>query len=332
MLFSLTIILFMNIIDKVAVTSRSFSKNEYLVNELKKRYKNIRLNDTSKTLVGNELLDFLQYQNKVIVGLEDINNNLLEKLPELKVISKFGVGLNNIDLKSMKKNNISLGFEPGTNKQSVAELALMHIFISLRKLPSSKENILSNVWSQHKGNELHGKSIGIIGFGNIGQKLVELIEPFHCEIIFYDSIEFTHEDLISKFPLKSENFFNNLKQKSLNDTLKNSDIISIHLPLLKDTQNLISNKELALLKNNVKIINTSRGGIVNENALLDFLKNNVDAFASFDVFEKEPAFQHPLLNIENFYATSHLGSMTIEGVISMGIAAINGLDENKIPL
>jgi D-3-phosphoglycerate dehydrogenase len=303
-----------------------------LVNELKKRYKNIKLNNTGKTLINEELYDFLKNQNKVIVGLENFDSTLIEQLPKLKVISKFGVGLNNIDLVSMKDNGIFLGFEPGTNKQSVAELALMHIFIALRKVPSSKESIVNNIWSQHKGNELYGKSIGIIGFGNIGQRLLELIEPFRCKVYFYDDVDFSMEDLTSKFPSKPNNFLNRIRQKSLNEVLEKSDIISIHLPLLEDTQNLIGFNELSLMKNDVKLINTSRGGIVDENALESFLKNNVNAFASFDVFEKEPAYNHPLLDLNNFYATSHLGSMTLEGVISMGMAAIYGLDENEIPI
>ena len=142
----------MNTLDKVAITSRSFSANKYLVEELRARYANITLNNSGKTLVGSELLEFLDGQNKVIVGLENFDKNLIDQLPELKVISKFGVGLNNIDLESMKEHSISLGFQPGTNKQSVAELALMHIFIALRKTPSSKEDICNNIWSQNKGH------------------------------------------------------------------------------------------------------------------------------------------------------------------------------------
>jgi D-3-phosphoglycerate dehydrogenase len=322
----------MNTLDKVAITSRSFSANKYLVEELRARYANITLNNSGKTLVGSELLEFLDGQNKVIVGLENFDKNLIDQLPELKVISKFGVGLNNIDLESMKEHSISLGFQPGTNKQSVAELALMHIFIALRKAPSSKEDICNNIWSQNKGHELFGKTIGIIGFGNIGQRLAELLEPFKCKIIFYDGIEFSKEELVDKFPSRSEDFINNLQQSSLNEVLKEADIVSIHIPLLEETQNLISVDELACLKKDVRIINTSRGGIVDEKALEDFLNQNKNAFATFDVFETEPAFNHPLLKLNNFYATSHLGSMTIEGVISMGIAAINGLDENRIPL
>ena len=322
----------MNTLDKVAITSRSFSANKYLVEELRARYANITLNNSGKTLVGSELLEFLDGQNKVIVGLENFDKNLIDQLPELKVISKFGVGLNNIDLESMKEHSISLGFQPGTNKQSVAELALMHIFIALRRAPSSKEDICNNIWSQNKGHELFGKTIGIIGFGNIGQRLAELLEPFKCKIVFYDGIEFSKEELVDKFPSRSEDFINNLQQSSLNEVLKEADIVSIHIPLLEETQNLISVDELACLKKDVRIINTSRGGIVDEKALEDFLNQNKNAFAAFDVFETEPAFNHPLLKLNNFYATSHLGSMTIEGVISMGIAAINGLDENRIPL
>ena len=322
----------MNTLDKVAITSRSFSANKYLVEELRARYANITLNNSGKTLVGSELLEFLDGQNKVIVGLENFDKNLIDQLPELKVISKFGVGLNNIDLESMKENSISLGFQPGTNKQSVAELALMHIFIALRKAPSSKEDICNNIWSQNKGHELFGKTIGIIGFGNIGQRLAELLEPFKCKIVFYDGIEFSKEELVDKFPSRSEDFINSLQQSSLNGVLKEVDIVSIHIPLLEETQNLISVDELGCLKKDVRIINTSRGGIVDEKALEVFLNQNQNAFAAFDVFETEPAFNHPLLKLNNFYATSHLGSMTIEGVISMGIAAINGLDENRIPL
>jgi len=208
----------------------------------------------------------------------------------------------------------------------------MHILLALRKISSSKENISKNIWSQNKGNELYKKSIGIIGFGNIGQRLAEMLESFECKIFFYDNIKFSSEKLKVIYSDKSENFYKCLEQKSLESILTHSDIISIHIPLLEETQNMISSKELNLMKDNVRIINTSRGGIVDENALLEFLQLKKEAFASFDVFEFEPAFNNPLLNQDNFYATSHLGSMTLESVIAMGLAAINGLDENRIPI
>ena len=143
---------------------------------------------------------------------------------------------------------------------------------------------------------------------------------------------FSNEDLNSIYQDKSETFLSNIHQKSLHELLSESEIISIHIPLLAETENLIDIDEFSLMKEDVNIINTSRGGIVNEKALETFLIKNKRAFAGFDVFKTEPAFNHPLLELENFYATSHLGSMTIEGVIAMGMAAINGLDENSIPL
>ena len=322
----------MNTEDKVAITSRSFSANTQLIDELKTRYKNISLNTSGRTLAGDDLLNFLENQNKVIVGLEKFDEALIKQLPNLKVISKFGVGLNNIDLNIMKERSIALGFKEGTNKQSVAELALMHILVALRKVPSSKEDISNTIWSQKKGNELYGKTIGIIGFGNIGQKLAALLEPFQCSIIFYDNFVFCKEDLQSQFSDRTDSFINNLEQKSLDEVLTVADIISIHLPLLNETKNLIDLNALDRMKDNINIINTSRGGIVNENALFDFLTKNKNAFAAFDVFLEEPAFNNPLLALNNFYATSHLGSMTEEGVLAMGLAAIDGLDENSIPL
>lgn len=322
----------MNIIDKIAITSRSFSSNEKLVSELKQRYKEISFNNTGKTLEGDELINFLKGKSKAIVGLESINESLIDKLPNLKVISKFGVGLNNIDLKAMKKKSIALGFKAGTNKQSVAELALFLILMSLRRIPSSKEEIIARRWNQNKGNELYAKTIGIIGFGNIGQKLAHLLEPFQCRLIFFDSYSFSKKDILRISRNQKNKSLENIQQKTLKEILIESDVISIHLPLLHETRNIIGEYEMSIMKSDVRVVNTSRGGVVDEKALLNFLNNNQEAFASFDVFETEPAFDNPLLNLANFYATSHLGSMTLEGVISMGMAAIDGLDENDIPI
>ena len=119
-----------------------------------------------------------------------------------------------------------------------------------------------------------------------------------------------------------------IKQSTLETLLLKSDILSIHLPLISETKNIISSKELAKLKTNICIVNTARGGIVDEDELYVFLQANPKAFAGFDVFNKEPAFQNPLLELPNFFGTSHRSSLTAEGINSMGIAAINGLDDN----
>ena len=304
----------MNTSDLVAVTSRSFSKNEKLIEVLQSKYKKIKLNEEGLSLSGESLISFCNDADKVIVGLEIFNSKILEKLPNLKVLSKYGVGLNNIDLQELKKRNIKLGFTAGINKRPVAELTMSLIFTSLRRTHNSLEKIKRGTWSQERGNELYRKSIGILGFGNIGSLLYDLIKPFECEVLVYEINEIDKQGI---------------NQTHLDEIAEKVDILSIHLPLTKETNHLIGKKFFGLCKKDLKIINTSRGGIINEKYLERFLSENENAFAALDVFEEEPAFNSPLLNLRNFFATSHLGSMTEEGVISMGLAAINGLEQNR---
>ena len=304
----------------VAVTSRSFSTNQFLVKKLKESYPNVSLNLTGKTLKENELVKFLATADKAIVGIEIIDKDILDQLPKLKLISKYGVGLNNLDLDECKKRNIQIKFQPGSNKQSVAEFTLLLMLNSLRQVHNNKTEIIEGNWTQAKGQELKGKKIGIIGFGNIGSCLVSLLKPFGNKILFFDERKFSSAE-IDKFNDK------NLKQASISEVLSTSDIVSIHIPLNSGTKNMINKNAFKQMRESIILINTSRGGIVDEVELYKFLKNNNLAFASFDVFEHEPAFKSPLLKLDNFFASSHRASLTEQGIQSMGIAAINGLGD-----
>ena len=304
----------------VAVTSRSFSTNQFLVKKLKESHANVSLNLTGKTLKENELVKFLANADKAIVGIEIIDKDILDQLPKLKLISKYGVGLNNLDLDECKKRNIQIKFQPGSNKQSVAEFTLLLMLNSLRQVHNNKTEIIEGNWTQAKGQELKGKKIGIIGFGNIGSCLVSLLKPFGNKILFFDERKFSSAE-IDKFNDK------NLKQASISEVLSTSDIVSIHIPLSSGTKNMINKNAFKQMKESIILINTSRGGIVDEVELYKFLKNNNLAFASFDVFEHEPAFKSPLLKLDNFFASSHRASLTEQGIESMGIAAINGLGD-----
>ncbi len=152
---------------------------------------------------------------------------------------------------------------------------------------------------------------------------------FDCKIIFFDEKVFTNQELlhISKdLGLKPDL----IHQDELSAVLHHADILSIHLPLLPETEDIISTKELSLLKPSISIINTARGGIVNEFALHAFLSSKPDSFAAFDVYAEEPAIENPLFKLPNFFGTSHRSSLTHEGINAMGLAAITGLDDNKI--
>ena len=319
----------MNFLDTVAVASRSFSTNQSLVNSLEAKYSKVIFNKTGKTLQDQDLVNFLSPADKAIIGIEQISAEVLQQLPKLQVISKYGVGINNLDTDSMKSKGVKLGFTPGVNKQSVAELALTLTLLSLRKIHRNHTEIGEGVWSQEKGSELFGKTVGLIGFGNIGQKFASFLAPFDCTIVLFDEKIYSNQELssISKdLGLKPDA----IHQDELAAVLHDADILSIHLPLLPETKGIISTKELSLLKPSISIINTARGGIVNESALHDFLSNNPDSFAAFDVYAKEPAHKNPLFELPNFFGTSHRSSLTHEGVNAMGLAAIAGLDDNKI--
>jgi len=301
--------------SKIAVTSRSFSKNEELVSFLKSKFKHVKLNTQGLSLKGKSLIEFLEGMDGAIIGIEPMTHQVISKLPTLKLISKYGVGTNNLDMSAIKQNNIALSISPGSNSQSVAEYALYLILLSLRQNFNNLEEISRRVWSQKKGRDLYGKKIGILGFGNIGKKLTSILKAFNVEIMVFDQIKIklnkTQQSYIIQVPL--------------NKLLKESDIISIHLPLVEGTNNFLTKKEFALMKKDVVLVNTARGGIVKEGDLYQFLKNNSEAFGAFDVFKKEPIFNSKLFKLPNFFASSHRASLTNEGIFNMGMAAIDGL-------
>ena len=319
----------MNLLDTVAVASRSFSKNQGLVSALEAKYSKVIFNETGATLQGRDLVDFLSSADKAIIGIEEISEEVLEQLPKLRVISKYGVGINNLDIDSLRSKGVNLGFTPGVNKQSVAELALTLTLLSLRKIHRNHAEITEGIWSQEKGAELFGKTVGLLGFGNIGQKFASFLKPFDCKIIIFDEKIYSNKEL-SSIRQHLGLTPNQLYQEDLATVLNHSDILSIHVPLLPETKDMISKKELSLLKTSISIINTARGGIVNESDLHAFLSRNPDAFAAFDVFAEEPALDNPLFKLPNFFGTSHRSSLTHEGINAMGLAAIAGLDDNKI--
>ena len=231
-------------LTKVAVASRSFSKNEVLKNEIKKIYTNVKFNEDGNSLFGDSLIEFLKNADKAIIGLEKIDDSILSNLPNLKVISKYGVGIDTINLKSLRNFNVKLGWKSGVNKRSVSELVVSSAIALLHKTVFGNSEVKNGKWYQIIGRQLTGIKFGIIGCGNIGKDLVRLLAPFRCKIYSYD--------------IRHSNTFNKkykIKKVSLNFLLKNSDIISIHLPLNLSTQNILGQKELNIIKRSYQWLN-----------------------------------------------------------------------------
>jgi phosphoglycerate dehydrogenase-like enzyme len=306
---------------KVAVTSRSFSRNDILRKELLQQYKNVKFNDNGLSLQGNVLIDFLQGCHKAITALEVIDNDLLSRLPSLKVISKYGVGLDMIDMKAMKKHNVKLGWTGGVNRRSVSELVISFAIALLRHVPASHREVLSGTWRQHIGGYLSGRTVGIIGCGYIGKDLIKMLQPFKCPILVNDIKKY--EDFYKKY---------NIKVVEKEELLAKSDVVTLHTPLDDSTRNMLTAERLSLMKSNAILINVARGGLLDEHALKEMLINGKLGGAALDVFSIEPPKDSELLELTNFIATPHIGGSANEAIMAMGMAAIYGLNEGKLPI
>lgn len=311
----------MNRTDRVAVCSRSFSRNPVLRAELLARYENVTFNDAGGSLDGDGLVAFLRNHDKAITALERINDTILAQLPELKVIGKYGVGLDMIDMAAMRRHGKRLGWTGGINRRSVSEMVISFAVAMLRHFPAAQREVLSGTWRQHVGGLLSGRTVGIIGCGFIGKDLVELLQPWGCNILTNDILEFP--DFYERY---------GVTPVRLEELLRRSDVVTLHVPLDESTRNMISVDRLGLMKPGAILINAARGGLVDEDALKTMLIEKRLAAAAFDVFAVEPPQDKELLGLPNFLATPHIGGSAEEAILAMGRAAIDGLDINEISM
>ncbi|NLJ49829.1 MAG: phosphoglycerate dehydrogenase [Candidatus Atribacteria bacterium] len=247
----------------------------------------------------------------VLVGMDRVGEIVFTNCPNLKVVSKHGVGVDNIDLHSAQKHGVVVTNAPGTNSVSVAEMAFTLILNLARKIPHYIEQIKNKEWGATSfGLELEGKTIGIVGFGRIGKNVAQYGQAFGMKVLYFDP--FITEEITPYKKVELENLF------------KEADFISLHAPLTDETREMVNDKLLSLMKKEAFLINTARGELINEEALYLFLKENRIAGAALDVFTHEPPFDNPLLSLPNVIATPHISSHTREANLKMGnIAAEN---------
>jgi len=305
----------------LVIASRSFSKHPVLRKEVLKRYPNAKFNDKGLSLNGNSLIEFLDGYEKAITALEKIDDSILKHLPDLKVIGKYGVGLDMIDLRAMKRYGVNLGWTGGVNKRSVSELVISYSIALLHRTIFANAEVRKGRWYQVKGRQLSDCTVGIIGCGHVGKDLVELLQPFNCKILANDVLDF--KDFYKKYEVTSV---------GLEELIRKSDIVTLHLPLDKSTQNILDSDKLSLLKNDAVLINLARGGLIDEVALKELLNNNKIAGAALDVFEVEPPVDPSFATMDNVLITPHIGGSTEEAILAMGMAAIEGLENSEDPL
>jgi len=228
----------------------------------------------------------------------------------LKVIGRAGIGVDNVDLETAAKNGIKVVNAPTGATASVAELTIAHMLSLSRHITKADATMKNGEWAkkQLKGNELHGKTLGLIGCGNIGKLTAKYAQMFNMEVIGYDPF-------ISMEDMKKDGI---KKKDDLEDVIKNADFISLHLPHIPQTHYIVNEEMLSKMKPSAYLINCARGGTVDEKALYNALKNGTIAGAGIDVFENEPPKDSPLLTLDNVVLTPHLGANTKEGQIRAG--------------
>jgi D-3-phosphoglycerate dehydrogenase len=295
---------------KLLIATSSFGSDRSILNILKKKFILIK-NKSGKKLDGNSLSKLLKNVDYVIAGTEIYNKKILETANNLKIIFRFGSGIDNIDIDYCKKNNIKIKKIKIDLSTSVAELSLSLILNIIKKIEIFNSELKKGVWKKRTNNLLSGKTLGIIGFGKVGKKLVKITKGFQLKYIYYD---------IKKQKTKIE--YNNLK-----DVFKKSDIISIHQSFIKNNFNYINKIYFNIAKKNLILINTSRGDVINENDLFNFLKKNDNAYAGLDVYQVEPYYDK-LSKIKNIILTPHIGSYSIETRIKMERDVLNLINKN----
>jgi len=280
---------------------------------------NFFYNDKGRKLESREIYAQNYEPVGIIAGTESYTKEVLDELPNLKVISRLGVGMDNIDLDAAKQKGINLYKTQTTPALAVAELVLGLMLDLARKITHQNKTLKSGTWKKEMGNLLHGKTLGIIGLGVIGKTLVKLVKGFSFNIMAFDL--FQDEQFAKKHGV---NYCN------LDTLLLNSDIVSIHLNLSDETNQLMNEERINKMKSNSILLNASRGEIIDEEALYKALKEEKILGAGLDVFNIEP-YSGPLTNLDNVILTPHIGSYAKELRIQMEIEAaenlIRGLNE-----
>ena len=290
--------------SKILVTPRSLTKNGHpALKKLEKAGFEVMFCSSGIQPPEEELIKLLPDCIGYLAGVEKISGKVLESAKQLKVISRNGVGINNIDIETASKLNIKVLKTPGANARGVAELTFAHILAAVRSIAFCDRCLKQQNWQRRKGLELEGKTLGLIGCGNIGKAVARFALGFDMKVLAYD-------------PFKDEGFkpLGDFRYCKFEDLIVQSDIVSLHCPPAEDGKALIDAGVISKMKDGVYIINTARAELLDNDVVLKALDEDKIAGLTIDVFSTEPPEDWGVAKHPSVTATSHIGGFTEESV------------------
>jgi len=304
---------------KVLVTPTSLNASSTLpaMDKLRATGYELVFNTTGGPLHADQLIPLLADVDGVIAGLDDYTAEVINAAgPRLKVISRYGVGSDRVDLPAAAARGIVVAVTPGANAVAVAELALGLMFALARHLPALDRAVREGGWPRAKGMELTGKTLGVVGVGAIGRALATRAEGIGMTVV-------GHDPVVDDETMRAMG----ITPVSLADLLATADVVSLHVPLLDSTRHLIDAAALAAMKPGALLVNTARGGLIDEDAALAALQSGHLGGLALDAYEVEPPTGSPLFALDNVVATPHTGAHTDEATATMAAMAVDHLLE-----
>ncbi len=294
----------------IFISTAPFAKKNKLPVELLDAAGHIfKVNPLGRRLTESELIDFIGEAEVIIAGTERISARVMDAAPNLKLISRVGIGLDNVDLQAARHRSIKVSYTPDAPAPAVAELTIGLMLSLLRHIHLANADIHNGTWNRYFGRRISEITIGIIGAGRIGGRVIRRLAAFGSPRILASDLK--PRDVTDKLKIE---------WTDKNTIFREADVISLHLPLTQITRNLIRYNELKIMKNDSLLINTSRGGIVNELDLCKAISEGQIGGAAIDVFEDEP-YSGDLARHSNCLLTAHMGSMSEDCRIRMEIEA-----------
>ena len=275
---------------------------------------NLVFNTTGKPLAEEDLIPLLKDCDGYIAGLDFVTKRVLDACPNLKIISRYGAGYDRVDISAAKEKGIVVTNTPGVNAQAVGELALGLILSIARNIPALNNQTRAGKWVRSTGMELKGKTLGIMGLGAIGKVVAQGAQGLGMTVIAYDPY-------INKTYCQEHH----IESASLEAVIRRSNVISLHLPLLPETEHIINADTLSQMPEGTIIVNTSRGGIIDEVAAYNALKSGKLGGLGLDAFALEPPIGSPLLELEHVVVTPHTGAHTREATENMANTSVQNL-------